>query len=937
MAKLRVLTVGDEGGGAALRRALSDDGKTIACRHVGDRAGLKQALVSGEWNAVVCDLSSASLSMDAVLQILRPNHPDVPVIVAVEKLGEEDVADLMRAGVRDVVLKANVARLRAAVRREAQARDEGDVARETDGETRMQSLAANIPGVVYRRIKHADGRVSFPYISKGVLDIYGYTAEELMVDPAPFQNAAMPEDQEWHDRGADLSAETLQPWVWEGRIRRKDGRLRWVHVHARPRHLPGDVVVWDGFVLDVTDRTRAEQTAQESVSQIESLAANLPGVVFRRIQHPNGRVEYPFISPRVRDLFGYTAKELMADPTPFRQTATAEEQREHDEAGARSAETLEPWQIECRIRHRDGTLKWIYVSAQPHRRDDGAIVWDGVTLDVSDRKLAELELDSRARQQAAVVTLGQRALTMEALPVLFDAAAETVAKTLGIVLSSILELDSRRETLRLVAGRGWPESAIGKATFANVETIPAGYALKTRRPVIITDLPRDPRFRLPVPLKAQGVISGLSIAVGPPERPFGTLSAFTRDRRDFSVQDADFLRAVANVLAAAVERERTERERRKLSSVVEQSPNAVVITDAEGVVEYANQAHETMTGFHRDEVVGEHALRWASRKSRDERSRAIRDAVFSGGIWKEEHQDRKKGGEVFWCRDMIVGLKDSLGRIANVTSIREDVTERKHVEAQLAQVAKLSTLGEMASGLTHELNQPLNIIRMAADSCLILMEENAIDEAHQKQQLEAISGQTERMAEIINHMRIFSRKDRVEVESFDPSASMRAAVRLVSEQLRLSEIEMSTSIPATCRPVLGHPLRLEQVVINLLNNAKDAVLERRNRTPRSQGKMELALLDDRKTDSIRIEVADTGGGIASNVIEHIFEPFYTTKEPGKGTGLGLSIVYAIVTSMGGTISAVNTKHGARFVVSLPVAPGLETRRKSRSGRQRAKS
>lgn len=792
--------------------------------------------------------------------------------------------------------------------------------------TQLESLASNIPGVIYQRILHPDGRVTFPYISKGVKDIYGYTAEELMADPTPFRSAAMPEDQEWHDKGAELSAESMQPWVWEGRIRRRDGRIRWIHVHARPRPLPDGAVAWDGFVLDVTSRTLAEQAARESAAQIENLAANLPGVVYRRIQYPDGRCEYPFISPRVKDLFGYSAQELMTNPAPFQAVATAAEQREHDDLAAHSARTLTPWQMECRIRHRDGALKWIHFWAQPHRREDGAVVWDGVTLDVTDRKLAEVELDTLARQQSAVVALGQRALGMSPLPVLFDAAVEAMAATLSADLTSVLALDERGELLRLVAGRGWPAASVGKATFPNTATVPAAYALKTRRPIIVTDMAKDTRFRIPASLKAQGVVSGLSIAIGPPERPFGAISAYTRERRDFSVQDADFLRAVANVLAAAVERERTEKDRRKLASVVEQSPNAIIIAGADGVVEYANQAHEAMTGIKRKEFVGAQVLPWASRKAKDGQSRAIREAVFSGQTWRGEHQERRKNGEAFWCREMILGLRDSSGRIANVASIREDVTERKQVEAQLAQVAKLGTLGEMASGLTHELNQPLNIIRMAADSCLILMEDDDFDAGHQAQQLEIISNQTARMAEIINHMRIFSRKDRVEVEPFDPSNSARAAVRLVSEQLRLSEIELSTNIPSACRSVLGHPLRLEQVMINLLNNAKDAVLDHRARSGR-KAKIALELFDNRKAHAIEIRVNDNGSGIPPDVIEHIFEPFYTTKEPGRGTGLGLSIVYAIVTSMGGTISAINTRSGAQFTVTLPVDPGFESKRK----------
>lgn len=800
----------------------------------------------------------------------------------------------------------------------------------------LESLASNIPGVIYQRIEGADGRVTFPYISKGVKDIYGYTAEELMANPGPFRNAALPEDQEWHDKGAELSAESMQPWVWEGRIRRKDGQIRWVHVHARPHRLPDGAVAWDGFVLDVTSRTLAEQAARETASQIESLAANLPGVVFRRIHHPDGRCEYPFISPRVRDLFGYSAQELMADPTPFQSVTTEVEQREHDALAVHSARTLEPWEMECRIRHRDGTLKWVHFWAQPYKREDGAVVWDGVTMDVTDRKLTEVELDALARQQSAVVTLGQHALGAGTLSALFEAAVEAVAATLSADLASVLELDTHHETLRLVAAHGWPEGSVGKNVFPNSESVPAGLALKTRRPVIVSNAAKDARFKLPASFKAQGVVSGLSISIGPPERPFGAISAYTRHQRDFSVQDADFLRAVANVIAAAVERERTEKDRRRLSSVVEQSPNAIVIAGANGLVEYANQAHETMTGFRRDEFVGVHMLRWVDRKARDGQSQAIREAVLSGKTWRGERQERRKAGEEFWCREMIMGVRDGSGQIAGVASIFEDVTERKQAEAQLAQVSKLSTLGEMASGLTHELNQPLNIIRMAADSCLILLEEDGADPEHQAQQLAVISGQTQRMAEIINHMRIFSRKDRVEVESFDPSNSARAAIRLVSEQLRLSEIELSISVPATCRPVLGHPLRLEQVVINLLNNAKDAVLEQRGRSA-GPGKIELELVDGRETNTVGIRVTDTAGGIAPDVLEHIFEPFYTTKDPGKGTGLGLSIVYAIVTSMGGAISATNVGKGACFTISLPVDPGFGSGRERRVAKRDGKA
>ncbi len=176
-----------------------------------------------------------------------------------------------------------------------------------------------------------------------------------------------------------------------------------------------------------------------------------------------------------------------------------------------------------------------------------------------------------------------------------------------------------------------------------------------------------------------------------------------------------------------------------------------------------------------------------------------------------------------------------------------------------------------------------------------------------------IASQTERAAAIIDHMRMFGRKADEEPYQLDPCDAVKGALDMMGEQLRLAEIEVVTDLSGACRPVLGHRVQIEQVILNLLTNARDAVIANGNKK-----KITLAV-DDGGDDGVRITVSDTGGGIPPKVIKRIFEPFFTTKEMGEGTGLGLSVSFGIIRDMGGTIEAMNADGGARFCITLPVS------------------
>ncbi len=266
---------------------------------------------------------------------------------------------------------------------------------------------------------------------------------------------------------------------------------------------------------------------------------------------------------------------------------------------------------------------------------------------------------------------------------------------------------------------------------------------------------------------------------------------------------------------------------------------------------------------------------------------------------------------------------DANGAFKGYRGAATDVTEQIEAQAQLIQAAKLATLGEMASGIAHELNQPLSVVGMAAELSLMSMEESAFDTEFVRKKLQTVVRQKERMAEIINHMRLFSRRDTTGMELFNPVECVAGAVGLVDQQFRTSGIELKLNLPAACRNVFGHPFQLEQVVLNLLNNARDAILGAMGSAGSGQShpapKMRISLVDDKRRKSVVISVADNGGGIPEQALERIFDPFFTTKKEGQGTGLGLSISYSIVDAMGGRLEAKNTDGGAMFRITLPVS------------------
>ncbi len=454
---------------------------------------------------------------------------------------------------------------------------------------------------------------------------------------------------------------------------------------------------------------------------------------------------------------------------------------------------------------------------------------------------------------------------------------------------------------------------------------PTGIAIRSGQPYVVADTRSDPVFT-PWHQKAElhGIRSSVALPVGEGDQRIGALMFYAAQPNMFDSQVVGMLMGVARNLSHGIAtlrmrarhqqiaRELAESEQR-YRSLVELAPDAIVV-HGHGSILFANHAAIHAFG----------ASSWAPLTGRpvldlvhpDSRGDALErlDSPPPGHVLNHYRLLRLDGSafeaEVLACSISFRGLP------ARLLVIR-DVSERTRVQETLLQTAKLATLGEMAAGLVHELSQPLNIIRLTAEGALMLIERDKANQEFQTQQFAQIAEQCERTAEIIDDIRIFSRRDTTPIQVFDAALAVRSAIEVLDGQFRPDGIVVHLELPPGPLPVRGRRIQLEQVMMNLLNNAHHALRDSKDSMP-ADWSGEISVHAARRDDHVEIVIADNGPGLPETMKAHLFEPFFTTKEAGRGTGLGLSVSHGLITAMKGSLVLQDSRAGACFVISLPL-------------------
>jgi len=401
-----------------------------------------------------------------------------------------------------------------------------------------------------------------------------------------------------------------------------------------------------------------------------------------------------------------------------------------------------------------------------------------------------------------------------------------------------------------------------------------------------------------VPLRSHGAVIGTLVIADPREGVF-----VPEDIRLLSTLATH----AAVVIANARFFEMVRRAKEQWETAFDALSEGIAVVDDEGRVRRANRALADLLGAPLPNVVGVHL--GAALLGKSHALLEVLDAARRGDrpaplIARSEQLRRT----VRVNAALISGATPE----QSVVVLIEDVTEQQALETQLVQSEKLAAVGQLVSGVAHELNNPLTSIAGLSEFLLEQKELGKKDRGH----LQVIQEQAERAGRIVRNLLTFARKGSAERIPVDLNDVIRRTLALTAYELKLKDVTVERELSGALPEVFGDRHGLQQVVLNLVTNAAHAVADNPRERPRE---ITVSTWFDGK---VHLRVADTGPGISDEVAQSIFTPFFTTKEPGKGTGLGLSITYSIVESHGGQISLEprGPRGGAAFRVDLPPAP-----------------
>ena len=350
-----------------------------------------------------------------------------------------------------------------------------------------------------------------------------------------------------------------------------------------------------------------------------------------------------------------------------------------------------------------------------------------------------------------------------------------------------------------------------------------------------------------------------------------------------------------------------QRERDFNQKILNTTQSMILVLDTAGLISYANRrCYEA--GYQEEELIGHRLVDWIEASHHEDFEGALETTAHGQQVENIELRVRRGDGTMGHFSISLSPMRDEQNTVNSVVVVMTDITDAALLQAKLAHSEKMATIGRLVSGVAHEVNNPLAAILGFTD----LLLENPEIPAPAKEDLQIILQETQRTKIIVQDLLSFARQRPVQRELVQVNNVLRQTIKLRSYDFASHGVEVEEQFEEALAPALGDAQQLQQVFLNILNNAYDAVQEAGQRG-------HITIRTRRDGETIEVAIGDNGTGITDP--QRIFDPFYTTKQAGRGTGLGLSICYGIVRAHGGEIQCWNNEgsRGSTFVVRVPVA------------------
>jgi PAS domain S-box-containing protein len=559
--------------------------------------------------------------------------------------------------------------------------------------------------------------------------------------------------------------------------------------------------------------------------------------------------------------------------------------------------------------------KWCWFTAAPIKGSDGTI--DGAIETLWDRtedKKAE-EQRERHTQELAALCLIYSALNA---PLSLDDRINAVIQEIKDFLSadSICIFLGKNETFHIKYHLG-PSDSLPREQ--GTENSVIRHAAKNDSLMIFDDLSEGRMFKDIDLFRQEGLRSMAYIPISAKEKGIGVIRIGSKMFHQFSSEEKRVLELIGNRIGVAIEnamlQEQYIKSEEKYRSLFNNDPNPIFIIDSHSFeILDTNQRAQDCYGYSRKELFGVSFLDLGDENDA-EIPRGLKKLSQRQSVLFSKKRHYKKDGEPFYVNINVSFAKYSERDVLIATTT--DITENVEKETQLIQAGKMTTLGVMAAGMAHEINQPLNVIQICADFFLKMLKKGVpIGDEDMRNMANDIIANVERATGVIRHVREFARQSEVVKNKVNINDPIKDVFKVLGHQLKVHQIEVELNLEPDIPLIMAEHNRLEQVFINLVTNAIDAMDEKISDQGVPEKRLQIESFEE--NGQVVVNVSDTGTGMSEVVKNKIFEPFFTTKRVGKGTGLGVSISYGIVKDYDGAIEIKSQMgKGTTFILKFP--------------------